>query len=1081
MALIDGGIRYVVQGFGQGLAKLGQLDKAQQALGKSGQSLGGQFTGLGKAALITGGVLGGAALAGVTALAGGLVYLGTQALDSYAKYERMSLSIQNLVAREISQGKEQITQKKVLAQLTADETAEIASLQQKLTDEALDRNTLAASIQEQRQRVIELTASYGENGLNVQTAKARLAKMENELGKSDAATAKMTARIAELNAKNGQLVTVTEKVRTGQMSMKEAMAQAGPEAKNLLDWISRLAIASPFDQQGIALAFKTAMTYGFTTKEATRLTEAEVDFAAATGASIEVTNQIALALGQMQAKGKVSGQELIQLTNAGIGTNAILAKMGFTLDDVSKGLVDSDKFIEAVVADMEIFKGAAKDQTSTFSGLLTSLGELKDVGLREFFTGTFQTIQPYLANFVNWATDPAVFDTLRSWGEVMGNKVANGLKKVQSIMKTMSESGIDFSGIFGAIQGGDFGQIASTIEANVALAFNTIKTKLMMAWGEIKGQILVWALETPGLLSGVILAFQSGNWENVGAIISANLALAWNTIHTQLAIWGVQFMDWVADVYPQIPTKLTGIINSITSAITTNWPIIKSALTEWGNKFWGWVNETAIPALNGAMIALAVALAAWATSSDAQTAMTNLGNALGKALTDALGLSLASADSSNLAMSQLAQGLLTAVATIAGTLIIIGGQIVAGILSGILESMGIKLEPATFSQLSTILNGIGTNIGIIASTIGNSIVTGITTGITTMQTQLETSLFDFCMGVIDYVKQIFGIASPSTVFAGYGADLILGFIQGITANAAKLFEAVGNLFSNLLTGGGTIDLTSLTTTLPQALLANLNNANALFLTLTGINNMISLLWPIALKALRAISAEVFGEMETVLATIEQKFSSIQSAISAVGSAIRVMGTTSATSLSVLNSALDVTRNKFSQLESAAKGAASASKETAKTAEKFTALKNAIDKVTDAFKAMEKAAKLAATAAGGAGNAGQAKTGIGLARGVGFAAGTPGNTGGLLGLGYQVPTGYPNDSFGPLYVQSGEQMLVTPRNTSIDEVVFNRIKALGMPAYGGAPSINVTVGSINNGMDLAMLQNIIERTVAQSFA
>ncbi len=38
-------------------------------------------------------------------------------------------------------------------------------------------------------------------------------------------------------------------------------------------------------------------------------------------------------------------------------------------------------------------------------------------------------------------------------------------------------------------------------------------------------------------------------------------------------------------------------------------------------------------------------------------------------------------------------------------------------------------------------------------------------------------------------------------------------------------------------------------------------------------------------------------------------------------------------------------------------------------------------------------------------------------------------GGANGLNFMVPPGFPNDSFGPIFVQSGEQVVVTPAGKS----------------------------------------------------
>jgi hypothetical protein len=43
--------------------------------------------------------------------------------------------------------------------------------------------------------------------------------------------------------------------------------------------------------------------------------------------------------------------------------------------------------------------------------LLNSLSDLKDVGLREFFTGTFQAVQPLLVQFTATLGDPKITET----------------------------------------------------------------------------------------------------------------------------------------------------------------------------------------------------------------------------------------------------------------------------------------------------------------------------------------------------------------------------------------------------------------------------------------------------------------------------------------------------------------------------------------------------------------------------------------------------------------------------------------------------------------------------------------------
>lgn len=409
------------------------------------QQIGSSILNLGKYALE-------AATIGVAALTAGFVGLGAIALQEYSKYERMATSIQSLVARDISQGQEVQQTRQVTAQLTKKEADELGGLAEKIHDAELARATDAAEIRNESEALRQLRDAHGEEALDVQLATAKLAEHTDAYNDSGKAIDDMKARMGELQGKSGQLVTVIDKVRVGQMSMTDAMEKAGPKAKELLNWITKLAVQSPFNEEGINAALKTALAYGFNVDQAKELVAAEVDYAAATGQGVEATNQISLALGQMHAKGKVSGQELIQLTNAGVGVNKILGDMGYTLDDVSAGLVNADDFTAAVIKDMNVFKGAAKDQAGTFSGLLSSLSDLKSIGLREFFAGTFKSIQPYLNDFVGFLTSAALeTGSIRDLGDAFGQYVAGGLQRVgtfiSKVQGAFSKFGVKGAGV----------------------------------------------------------------------------------------------------------------------------------------------------------------------------------------------------------------------------------------------------------------------------------------------------------------------------------------------------------------------------------------------------------------------------------------------------------------------------------------------------------------------------------------------------------------------------------------------------------------------------------------------------------
>lgn len=223
-------------------------------------------------------------------------------------------------------------------------------------------------------------------------------------------------------------------------TMSEALGQSSGRAQELLGWIEELAVKSPFDQEGIAAAFRTTLAYGFASDEAQRLTLAMTDFAAGSGGTTFAMSRIGLALGQIRARGKLAAQEINQLTEAGLPVRQILAKaFNVTTAElekmVSDGAIPAEAAIQAIVTTLEEdFGGAAERQAGTFSGLISSMQDLKEIGLREFFGGTFQAIQPYADRFVDTMSSPEMRANIRATGDALGESIAGGLAAIDQFL-----------------------------------------------------------------------------------------------------------------------------------------------------------------------------------------------------------------------------------------------------------------------------------------------------------------------------------------------------------------------------------------------------------------------------------------------------------------------------------------------------------------------------------------------------------------------------------------------------------------------------------------------------------------------
>lgn len=224
---------------------------------------------------------------------------------------------------------------------------------------------------------------------------------------------------------------IARQLRAGDSTIKmsDALAVATGMTQQLLGWVQKLAIQSPFEDEDINKVVQLASSYRFGVQQTKQLTQSLVDAGAAgnaTGAQLEAATR---ALGQMNLKGKVSAEELNQLNEAGFGFASTLERMGVTLDDVSSGSVSATKFISAFIEQMaEESEGAAQRTMNSWTGLISTLTSMIRTGLREFTTGLLEPLRPLLEALGNAASADGLRESLRSLGEMAGNLVAPAIE-----------------------------------------------------------------------------------------------------------------------------------------------------------------------------------------------------------------------------------------------------------------------------------------------------------------------------------------------------------------------------------------------------------------------------------------------------------------------------------------------------------------------------------------------------------------------------------------------------------------------------------------------------------------------------
>jgi tape measure domain-containing protein len=330
-----------------------------------------------------------------------------------------------------------------------------------------------------------------------------------------------------------------------------------------------------------------------------------IDFSSGTGQSVETMKMATLALGQIKAKGKLAGQEILQLVNAGVPVVDILGKMGFTLDDVSKGLVKADDFVAAFNETLGgDFAGAAKRATNSWAGLMSSFEDIKKIGLRTLFADTFTALQPLVVEFSSWMQSEGMAK-LEDMGKNMGNftkGLIDGLNALKSmsgadIISAIGDKSVALSDAFkqwarnvdwqavsdeivagiNSIDWAKLGQDVRTVSANMWKGVSEAAKEI--DWASIGNAI---ASGTGNVLAGLTgqgnLANVLTTWANVGAagaqIVSQlqSIISQWQqTTATGIANWALgiraSLVQWQASTSSAIAAAILSWLAPVTNAM----------------------------------------------------------------------------------------------------------------------------------------------------------------------------------------------------------------------------------------------------------------------------------------------------------------------------------------------------------------------------------------------------------------------------------------------------------------------------------------------------------------------------------
>ena len=223
-----------------------------------------------------------------------------------------------------------------------------------------------------------IEALEGEQAKAARAAADHADKLERLRGVSQAAASTMAVVAAGLAAAGIASIKLAADLEQSRVAFTTLLGSA-EKADAFLKDLAKFAASTPFEFVGLQDSARRLLAFGFAAQDIIPLMNGIGNAVAGLGGGKEQIDRVTLALGQMQAKGKVSAEEMNQLAELGIPAWRFIASaIGVSIPEAmkraEKGAIDSTTAINALINGMnEKFPGMMEKQSKTINGVFSNL------------------------------------------------------------------------------------------------------------------------------------------------------------------------------------------------------------------------------------------------------------------------------------------------------------------------------------------------------------------------------------------------------------------------------------------------------------------------------------------------------------------------------------------------------------------------------------------------------------------------------------------------------------------------------------------------------------------------------------
>jgi len=423
----------------------------------------------------------------------------------------------------------------------------------------------------------ELLVNLKMNAANFTSALDRAsARFEQMSGKMLAGGAALSAGVtAPLAMLGNAAVGMASQLQTAEIGFTTMLGSA-ERAGSFLEELKDFAARTPFEFPDLVTAAQRMMALGFEAKDVVPTMTAVGNAAAGLGGGADLINRITLALGQMRAKGKVSGEEMRQLAEAGIPAWGILAKaIGKTEAEAMK-LAQKGAFTVGEVLPVLIqginqrFAGLMENFSTTVMGRWSNLKDSLSYILGDIGAALFPLINELLEKLVIPATE--ALKNLVAWFAKLPDPIKYAAVAVGALAAAIGPLLLAFGGMSMALT--SIGTLLGT--TGLAATIGALLPILGTAAGAVAAVAAAWGL------------WQLEPVQNAVKAIGSALSDLWhNTLEPvvdAIGALGSAFLDAAANMVSSGFRDLWDAIKSAVNAVVEAFNSAKSTMTDlWGS------------------------------------------------------------------------------------------------------------------------------------------------------------------------------------------------------------------------------------------------------------------------------------------------------------------------------------------------------------------------------------------------------------------------------------------------------------------------------------------------------------------